>query len=323
MSMKLVWSPKYQVDLLGHIFPVVKYRLTLEAGHRVGLVSEDDLVEAPRPAREDLLLVHAPEYIEDLENLNWTHRTQRAEMALTREIVDAYVYAAGGSTEAGKLALEDGICIHVGGGFHHAFADHAEGFCYINDVAVAIASLRRDGLATRVAVIDCDLHQGNGTARMFAGEPDVFTFSIHQEYNYPIKEKSDLDIGLPDGADDGVYLKELAAAYDILDTHRPDIVFYLAGADPYVGDQLGGLALTKDGLRRRDRLVLEACRARGIAAAVVFAGGYAVDVMDDVDIHLATISEARRALSQAPENGAGKRPEKAAENGAKNAEPET
>ena len=325
--MKLVWSPRYQVDLLGHIFPVVKYRLTLEAAHKVGLVTESDLVEAPRPAREDLLLVHTPEYIDDLENLKRTHRTQRSEMALTREIAEAYIYAGGGSTEAGRLALEDGICIHVGGGFHHAFPDHAEGFCYVNDVAVAIAGLRRDGLAARVAVIDCDLHQGNGTAHIFAGEPDVFTFSIHQENNYPVKEKSDLDIGLPDGADDEVYLKDLAAVYDVLDGHRPDIVFYLAGADPYVGDRLGGLALTKEGLRRRDRLVFEACRARGIAVAVVLAGGYAADVMDDVDIHVATISEARRALSRAPQESPGKSPEKGPERGMekgpKKAEPET
>jgi acetoin utilization deacetylase AcuC-like enzyme len=334
-SMKLVWSPRYEADLLGHIFPVVKYRLTIQAALKVGLFSESDVIEAPRPSREDLLLVHTPEYIDDLSNLKWTHRTQRSEMALTREIVEAYICAAGGSMEAGKLALDGGICVHVGGGFHHAFADHAEGFCYVNDVAVAIARLRREGLASRAAVIDCDLHQGNGTARIFQGEPDVFTFSIHQENNYPVKEKSDLDIGLPDGADDEAYIRELVAVYEILDGHRPDIVFYLAGADPYVGDQLGGLALTKEGLRRRDRLVLQACRARGISVAVVFAGGYAADVMDDVDIHVATISEARRALSQAPaealekageeapENGPGKAPDKGPEKGPKNVEPET
>ena len=292
--MNLVWSPKYQVDLPGHIFPVVKYRLTQEVALEKAIVSREDLVEAPRAAREDLLLAHTPEYIDDLVNLRWTHRTQRSEMALTREIVEAYIYSAGGTIEAAGLALEGGVCVHIGGGFHHAYPDHAEGFCYVNDVGVAIRRLRRDGLAQRVAVIDCDLHQGNGTAYMFRDEPDVFTFSIHQEDNYPLKEKSDLDIGLPDGAGDSLYLEELEAVHEILDGHGPEIVFYLAGADPYVGDQLGGLALTVEGLRRRDRVVFDACAARGIPVAVVLAGGYAVDVMDDVDIHVGTILEASR-----------------------------
>jgi acetoin utilization deacetylase AcuC-like enzyme len=294
--MKLVWSPNYQVDLLGHIFPVVKYKLTIEAALEERIIDKADLVKAPRATREDLLLAHTPEYIDDLSDLKWTHRTQRSEMALTRDIAEAYIYAAGGSIEAGKLALEGRVSVHIGGGFHHAYADHAEGFCYVNDVAVAIGRLRRDGFATRFAVIDCDLHQGNGTAHIFGGDPEVFTFSIHQENNYPLKERSDLDIGLPDGAGDALYLRELEAVHDILDGHRPDIIFYLAGADPFVGDQLGGLALTKEGLRRRDRLVFEACRARGIPVAVAFAGGYALEVMDDVDIHVNTIREARGAF---------------------------
>jgi acetoin utilization deacetylase AcuC-like enzyme len=295
--MNLVWSPKYQVDLLGHIFPVVKYRLTQEAALNEGVITADDLTEAPRATREDLLLAHTREYIDDLVNLRWTHRTQRSEMALTREIAEAYIYAAGGTLEAGRLALEHGVCVHNGGGFHHAYPDHAEGFCYVNDVAVAARSLMRDGYAARVAVVDCDLHQGNGTAYAFRDEPDVFTFSIHQENNYPIKERSDLDIGLPDGAGDVHYLGELEVVHDILDRHEPDIVFYLAGADPFVGDQLGGLALTKQGLLARDRMVFEACRARLVPVAVVFAGGYAADVADDVDIHLGTMREARAAFS--------------------------
>jgi acetoin utilization deacetylase AcuC-like enzyme len=292
--MKLVWSPKYQVDLLGHIFPVEKYRLTREAVLAGGLVSEADLVEAPPARREDLLLVHSPEYIDDLTNLRWTHRTRMSEMALTREIVDSYIYSAGGTIEAVRLALDDEACVHIGGGFHHAYPDHAEGFCYINDVAVAVAVLRRDGLVARAAVIDCDLHQGNGTAFIFRKEPDVFTFSIHQENNYPPKERSDLDIGLPDGAGDELYLKELGVVSLILDDHEPEIAVYLAGADPYFEDQLGGLALTKDGLRKRDAMVFEACRARRIPVAAVFAGGYAAKLADNVDIHINTIAEALR-----------------------------
>lgn len=294
--MKLVWSPKYQVDLLGHIFPVVKYRLALEAALRQCVVSREDLIEAPRASREDLLLVHTPEYLDDLIDLRWTHRTQPSEMALTDEIVECYIYAAGGTLEAGRQALEGMTCVHIGGGFHHAYPDHAEGFCYLNDVAVAIARLRADGHAVKAAAIDCDLHQGNGTAYIFRDEPDVFTFSIHQENNYPPKERSDLDIGLPDGADDALYLKRLGVVSEILDGHEPDIVFYLAGADPFLGDQLGGLALTKDGLRRRDRLVFEACRERSIPVTVVLAGGYAADVADDVDIHVNTILEAGRVF---------------------------
>ena len=293
--MNLVWSPKYQVDLLGHIFPVDKYELTLRGALERGIVLPVDLIEAPRARREDLLLAHTPEYIEDLVNLKWTHRTQRSELALTAEIVEAYIYSAGGTMEAARLGLESGLCVHIGGGFHHAYPDHAEGFCYVNDVAVAIAGLRRDGYVARAAVIDCDLHQGNGTAYTFRHEPDVFTFSIHQENNYPPKEKSDLDIGLPDGADDALYLSELEVVHDILDRHAPEIVFYLAGADPFSGDQLGGLALTKHGLSRRDRMVFSACRDRNVPVIVVLAGGYAADVMDDVEIHINTISEAVRA----------------------------
>jgi acetoin utilization deacetylase AcuC-like enzyme len=295
--MKLVWSDKYEVDLLGHIFPVVKYRLACEAGLERGIISRGDLVEAPRATREDLLLVHTARYVDDLICLRWTHRTQRSEMALTEDIVEAYIYSAGGTVEAAKLALDGNVCVHMGGGFHHAYPDHAEGFCYVNDVAVAVARLRRDGLAARAVVIDCDLHQGNGTAFIFRDEPDVFTFSIHQENNYPPKERSDLDIGLPDGAGDDQYLEELQVVHDILDRHEPEIVFYIAGADPFHGDQLGALALTKEGLRRRDSLVFQACRARRVPVAAVFAGGYAVDVMDDVDIHVNTIAEARKVFA--------------------------
>jgi acetoin utilization deacetylase AcuC-like enzyme len=265
--MKLVWSPEYEVDLLGHIFPVAKYGLARQAALERSIISEGDLIHAPTASREDLLLVHTPEYVDDLLNLRWTHRTQRSEMALTREIVEFYVYAAGGTLEAGRRALEEGVSIHMGGGFHHAFPDHAEGFCYLNDVAIAVRRLMKDGLVARAAVVDCDLHQGNGTAYIFRDEPEVFTFSIHQEHNYPVKEKSDLDIGLPDGADDALYIAQLEVVHDILDGHRPEVVFYLAGADPYRGDRLGGLALTRDGLRRRDGLVYGACRKRGIPVA--------------------------------------------------------
>jgi acetoin utilization deacetylase AcuC-like enzyme len=297
--MKFVWSDAYEVELFGHVFPVSKYRLVKEALVKCGLATPADFVAAAPATTEDLRLVHTSAYIEDFLNLRWTERTVESEMALTPEIVQAYLVAAGGTIEASRRALTDGVAIHIGGGYHHAYPDHAEGFCYVNDVAVAIARLRKDGAAKRVCVVDCDLHQGNGTAVAFAREPDVFTFSIHQENNYPPKEHSDLDIGLPDGADDALYLDELSVVGDILTDHRPEFCLYLAGADPFRDDVLGGLGLTKRGLKHRDAMVLEACRDRDVPVCVVFAGGYAVNIRDVVDIHVNTVAEARRVFPQA------------------------
>lgn len=293
--MRLVWSDVYEVDLFGHVFPAEKYRLIRDALLKRGLADPSVFIEAPRASRDDLLLVHTREYVDDLIGLRWTPRTMRSELALTREIADAYITAAGGTIAASRLALEDGVCVHIGGGFHHAYPDHAEGFCYVNDVAVAVERLRCDKAVTRVAIIDCDLHQGNGTAFVFAADPAVFTFSIHQENNYPPKERSDLDIGLPDGADDDLYLSKLQAITGILDDHRPEIAFYLAGADPFAEDKLGGLSLSQTGLLRRDELVFRECRRRSIPVCVVLAGGYADDVMDNVEIHVSTIVAAGRA----------------------------
>jgi acetoin utilization deacetylase AcuC-like enzyme len=297
--MKFVWSDAYEVELFGHVFPVAKYRLVKEAIIKCGLAAPADFIAAVPATTEDLLLVHTRAYIDDFLNLRWTERTTESEMALTPEIVKAFLVTAGGTIEASRRALKDGISIHIGGGYHHAYPDHAEGFCYINDVAVAIAGLRRDGAARRVCVVDCDLHQGNGTAVAFAREPDVFTFSIHQENNYPPKERSDLDIGLPDGADDALYLDKLSVVRDILTGQKPDFCLYLAGADPFRDDMLGGLGLTKRGLKHRDALVLEACRDRCVPVCVVFAGGYAFNIRDVVDIHVNTVAEARRIFPEA------------------------
>lgn len=295
--MKFVWSDAYNVDLFGHVFPIEKYKLTKAAVLAGGLGVAGDFIAAPRAEVGDLVLVHTPAYVDDLANLRWSVRTMRSEMALTHEIVDAYFVAAGGTAAAASRALEDGISIHLGGGYHHAYPDHAEGFCYINDVAVAIANMTKGKLIRRACIVDCDLHQGNGTAFIFAKNPDVFTFSIHQENNYPPKERSDLDIGLPDGATDERYLAELGVVGDILDRHKPDLCVYLAGADPFVGDMLGGLAITKEGLRRRDAFVLKECRARRVPVCVVLAGGYAPDVQDVVDIHVNMVREARRVFA--------------------------
>jgi acetoin utilization deacetylase AcuC-like enzyme len=192
-----------------------------------------------------------------------------------------------------RLAVNEGVALHLGGGLHHAFPGHGEGFCPINDIAVAIRTLQQEGRIRRAAVIDCDVHQGNGTAVCFASDADVFTFSIHQEHNYPAwKPKSDLDVGVRDRTTDGEYLEQLQEGIEAVLHHQPELLVYVAGADPYQHDQLGGLALTKSGLRQRDRAVLGTMRRAGIPVGIVLAGGYAQNLDDTVDIHVATAEEA-------------------------------
>lgn len=288
MTVPLVYSAGYLVDLKGHIFPVQKYRLTVERLQAEGIAAE---IFEPQPLRrEELELVHTPEYLDDVFGARWTPRTMYSEMALTPEIARAFALGAGGSALAARLALDRGsAAMNVGGGLHHAFADHAEGFCYFNDVALAIRVMQKEGRIKKAAVIDVDLHQGNGTAHIFRNDPDVFTFSIHEENLYPVKQQSDLDIGLPSFAGDDVYLPYLREYVPkILDTHRPELVVYVAGADPYAGDQLGTLQLSIPGLAERDRVVLGACRERDLPVAILLAGGYAANTADTVTIHVNT-----------------------------------
>ncbi len=294
----VVYSPEYECDIGRHVFPTEKFRLVLDGMRTAGLVDEGDIIPAPPAAREDLLLVHTPEYLDDLEQLRWTPRTRMSELPLTAGIVRAYVRAAGGTTRAAREALTSGMAVHVGGGFHHAFADLASGFCYINDLAVAIRVLQRDGLIRRAAVVDCDLHQGNGTAHLFRCDEAVFTFSIHQEHLYPVKERGDLDVGLENGAGDEEFNGRLAVALPRVWEHRPEIVLYQAGADPYEDDQLGSLRLTLAGLLERDRLVLGGCAERGIPAVVTLGGGYARRVSDTVRIHQNTCELALRLAAR-------------------------
>ena len=204
--------------------------------------------------------------------------------------------SCGGTLLTARSALEDGVAVHLGGGFHHAYAGHGEGFCLYNDVAVAVRALRAEDVVERVAVVDLDVHHGNGTAAIFAEDDDVLTFSMHQQNNYPsLKPPSDLDVGLPDGTEDADYLDLLDRALgDVLGEPAPELIVYLAGADPYEHDQLGGLTLTLGGLRRRDRMVLERAGERRIPIAVLMAGGYAYELNDPVSIHGATVEEAVR-----------------------------
>lgn len=295
-SVPLVYSPHYFADLKGHVFPIEKYRLIVERLEAEGILGE---VVEPEPAtREQLELVHTAEYLDDVLAGRWTPRTASSEMALTPEIARAFLIGAGGSVAAAGLALaRGGPAMNVGGGLHHAFPDHAEGFCYINDVALAVRAMLHEGRAKRAAVIDCDLHQGNGTAVIFQRDPNVFTFSIHEQNLYPIKQKSDLDVGLPSFAGDDVYLAQLRKYVPlVLDEHRPEFVAYVAGADPYAGDQLGTLQLTFEGLIERDRVVLGGCRDRGIPAAILLAGGYAARTEDTVTIHVNTYKVAAGLL---------------------------
>ena len=288
-----VYHPRYELKWDSHVFPVAKYRMLRDRLVAEGLVDGDGFLEPEVASESELLLVHEPGYLAKLEALvaNPLAAYFEAEAPFNRDVADAVRFGTGGTILACERAVADGTAaLNLGGGFHHAFPDHGEGFCFINDVAVALRSLQHGGLIRRAAVIDCDLHQGNGTAAIFADDPDVFTFSIHQQALYPMpKQRSDLDIGLDAGCDDATYLAHLAREVPaILDRHRPDLVLYVAGADPFHDDQLGDLALTKEGLLERDRLVLGLARERGVPVAAVVAGGYARHTDDVVDIHLNT-----------------------------------
>ena len=286
---RFVYSPGYFCDIGAHVFPMAKFERV-----RAELLADEDIDEAaflePEEASvEDLLLTHTRKYLDDFLGLRQTLRTVSSELPISAQIVRAYRLAAGGTTLACRCALEGGAAMSISGGFHHAFPDHAEGFCYINDVAVALRRLCSDGIITRAAVVDLDVHQGNGTAFAFQTDPEVFTFSMHQENNYPLKQHSDLDEGLADGIGDEEYLELLNGhVAGILDSHKPELVIYVAGADPYEHDQLGGLGLTLEGLRRRDDCVILHCLRRKIPLAVVLAGGYAADLQDTVRIHYGT-----------------------------------
>jgi len=290
----LVWDPSYEIDLGPHVFVTAKYRLTRERLLSAGIVTEDHFVR-PEPARhEELARVHTAEYLRKIDANDFSMAERmRLEVPFSEAGRAAMILSCGGTTMACRLALDHGLAGHIGGGFHHAFPGHGEGFCLLNDVAVALRSLGSEGRIERAAAVDLDVHHGNGTAAIFADDPSVYTFSMHQDNNYPLeKPRSDLDVGLRDGTGDEEYLELLEQGLaEVLDGHQPELVLYLAGADPYEHDQLGGLALTKDGLMRRDRMVFEAARVRGVAVAVVLAGGYAFRLEDTVAIHAATIEQ--------------------------------
>jgi acetoin utilization deacetylase AcuC-like enzyme len=287
----IVYSEKYYCDIGAHVFPTEKFRLVYEMLERDGhLAGETVSIRAPRPATpEELALIHEAKYLDDALNARVTPATMRSELPVERDVIEAFVLSAGGTIVAAESAAAEGRSVNIGGGYHHAFADHAEGFCYFNDVAVAARKLLAGKKASRIAIADCDLHQGNGTAHIFRDDPDVFTFSIHQEHNYPVKQKGDLDIGLDDGVGDEEYLDRLGVAIEqIRSEFKPDFVFYLAGADPFVEDQLGALRLTHEGFSRRDEIVMGPFCRNDVPVCVVLAGGYSREVQDTVRIHYQT-----------------------------------
>jgi acetoin utilization deacetylase AcuC-like enzyme len=291
-----VHHPAYEFDIGPHVFPTRKYRLILDRLVRENTISIDD-VRAPRPVTDDdVRLVHTGEYVRKINQDALTPAERMTlEIPFSRELRDAMWLCTGGTLLTATLAKEHAVCVHIGGGFHHAFPDHGEGFCLINDVAIAAAMLKRGGVAERILVIDLDVHHGNGTAAIFADDPDVFTFSMHQERNYPgWKPRGDCDVGLEDGTTDGEYHSLLERTLtSILSRHGTQLAFYLAGADPYAQDQLGGLGLTIQGLRRRDEIVFELLRAAGIPVAVTLAGGYAWNTDDTIEIHCNTVRVAK------------------------------
>jgi acetoin utilization deacetylase AcuC-like enzyme len=276
-----------------HRFPMEKYRMLRE---RMSDVERIDL-RVPDPAsRADLERVHTPRYVSDVfSGALSREEVRRIGFPWSPELVERSCRSVGGTMAASRAALTDGVGANMAGGTHHAFAAHGEGFCVFNDVAVAVRVRQTEGTAKRFAVLDLDVHQGNGTAAIFSGDDSTFTLSVHGANNFPFrKEASDLDLELPDGCEDDEYLEATSMGIRRALEHGPDLAFYIAGADPYAGDKLGRLRVSKEGLAERDRLVLEGCAAAGVPVAVVMSGGYAATVADTVDIHEHTVRAASR-----------------------------
>lgn len=296
LPFKLIYHERYDLNLGPHVFPSQKFRLIAEALLKEGIATQDDFLK-PQPASdEDILRVHTADWVRKLKTGTLTASdVMKLEVPYSPELVEAVWLAAGGTILAAQSALRSGFGANLSGGFHHAYPGHGEGFCAIHDVAVAIRRLQADGSIERAIVVDTDVHHGNGTAAIFTDDHSVFTISIHQENNYPAhKPKSSIDLHMMDRADDEEYLAALMPAVQTaLDEFRPNMLFYVGGADPFCEDQLGGLSLTKKGLMERDRKVFEEARRRNVPVATTLAGGYARRVEDTVRIHMNTILAAR------------------------------
>jgi acetoin utilization deacetylase AcuC-like enzyme len=331
LPFKLIYSDDYYLPIGAHVFPAEKYRLIHQRLLETSTAAPSDFITPDPASDQDILLVHTPKYVEKLKTGTLTAMEEmQLEIPYSPELVHAFWLAAGGSILAAEHALKDRVSFNIGGGFHHAFPDHGEGFCMIHDVAVAIRRMQRDNKIRTAMTVDCDVHHGNGTAAIFAGtrtasEPlpsisaatvtssppakmrgayagEVFTISLHQENNYPMwKPHSSIDVDLPDGIGDDDYLAWLDNALSSgLRQFEPDLICYIAGADPYREDQLGGLALSIEGLKKRDELMFRVAQARDTPVMVTFAGGYAQRVNDTVTIHCNTVIAAREIFTRVP-----------------------
>ena len=290
--MQVFYTPRYYADIgPGHVFPIRKFELVRDKLLAEGTLESSELLEPAPASLEDVLLVHTSDYVSRLCSGNLTTKEiRRLGLPWSESLVQRSFYAVGGTLAATRASLAEGYSSNLAGGTHHSFPDRGEGFCVLNDVAIAIRAMRARELIQRAAIVDCDVHQGNGTATIFAGDDDTFTFSIHGANNYPLfKAQSTLDVELADGTSDMEYLETLAKYLPHVFASEPEIVFYLAGADPYKGDKLGRLALSIDGLRERDAFVLRECYKREIPIVTVMSGGYGKDINDTIEIHCNTI----------------------------------
>lgn len=287
MTPRVVFSPKYAVDYGAHSFAAKKFSLAAER-----LRGRVEFVEPPEPTREQLLLAHSPLWVDKVLTASLTAADlKRLELPFSPEISLAHRLAVGGTLLAARHALERGVGLHCGGGAHHAHRDAGEGYCALNDLAVAVLALRAEGKIRRAAIVDLDAHQGNGTASILSREPDFFTFSMHQGDIYPdIKERSSLDVELEAGAGDAEYYDRLMGSLRAVMDFKPDLILYQAGVDPWEKDRLGGLALTERGLLDRDNAVREACALHGIPVVVTLGGGYGPAPEDTARLHAATLS---------------------------------
>jgi len=296
-TFKFIFSDAYwMVNLGNHVFPVDKYRVIYENLLYMGAQKENFL--SPEPGlKEDILLVHSVKYLKKLEMGKLSHTEMMTmELPYSPELFEFARLTVGGTIITGKQALEDGLAVHIGGGFHHAFADHGEGFCILNDTAVALEKLKKEGNIQKAMIVDCDVHQGNGTADIFSKKDYVFTFSIHQMDIYPAnKSSSSLDVGMWSGDGDEEYISAIRSNFPRLyEEFQPDLVFYLAGADPYEKDRLGGLRLTLEGLMERDKIVIGEARKLSLPVGILFAGGYAYNVQDTISVHLNTVKVSQK-----------------------------
>jgi len=292
-----LYSDHYVIDLPPyHTFPIQKYRMVRELLLAEGSLSPEQLLEPTLVAPTDVRLVHTEDYWQGLTSGTLPDTIiRRMGLPWSEALVRRSRASVQGTLTAARIAIRDRVAVNLAGGTHHAFPDRGEGYCVLNDIAIAIRCLQRDAWMQRMAILDCDVHQGNGTAAIFAKDPDVYTFSIHGANNYPlIKVPGSLDIALPDGTGDEEYLRALEPVISkILIDFRPGLVFYLAGVDPHERDRLGRLRLTHEGLCRRDEFVLRACRDAGIPVVVTLGGGYGRDIQDTVEAHCNTVRTAR------------------------------